>query len=336
MENSKNKPKESTMWQQRYLGSRVFFEPRKAALVFLLGSILFFSLAGGLWDAASSLVEYSKRYDNKGDCDKPHGTCTVTIDVEEDMDEPIYFYYEMRDFYQNHIVFVKSRDYPQLRGESRSKSDLTNCGDYTEMGDMFSDEELRRMGYDGNEDDVASPCGLSAMYYPNETFTIYGSDNETIKFHDSSIAWDLDVDYVYKEADDKNPWIDVEDNQRFMTWMKTAPNHNFRKLWGVIEQDLDEGDYEVIVTNAFDVSEWDGEKHIVLATTSRFGGKSFALAILMFIGGSISFVASIALIIIHFNMKCKVKPGHNRKNSGTKEVISTERVNDETALHTNF
>lgn len=127
------------------------------------------------------------------------------------MDEPIYLYYEMHNFYQNHIVFVRSRDYPQLRGLSRSKSDLEkNCGDFREMGDILSDSELDNRGYNSN--DKASPCGLAAKYYPSESFTLWTEDLQSIKIKNTSIAWDLDSDYVFKEADDDNPWIDVEDN----------------------------------------------------------------------------------------------------------------------------
>lgn len=117
-----------------------------------------------------------------------------------------------------------------------------------------------------------------------------------------------------------------------MNWMKTSPYTTFLKLWGVIEEDLDEGYYTVNVTNAFDVSEWDGEKHIVLATASKYGGRSFALSIALFVGGSIALISSCAFLILHFILKSR--KGSLRVND--KEVISTERATDTTALQTNF
>lgn len=44
------------------------------------------------------------------------GQCQVTFDVEEDMESPVYVYYELRKFYQNHRSYVKSRSHDQLAG----------------------------------------------------------------------------------------------------------------------------------------------------------------------------------------------------------------------------
>ena len=76
--------------------------------------------------AALSVEELTARYDNEADCtntdeDAPHGdkeealfskdgfgfNCTVTLTVEEDMNQPIYFYYQLHNFYQNHRRLVK-------------------------------------------------------------------------------------------------------------------------------------------------------------------------------------------------------------------------------------
>jgi hypothetical protein len=131
--------------------------------------------------------------------------------VDEDMDEPVYFYYEMRNFYQNHIVFVKSRDYPQLRGKKRSENDLVNCGSFTTMDDMLSEDELKALNYTGDE--TASPCGLAAKYYPNESFSLLRPNGDPIQLKHSAIAWGADIDYVYLEADDDRPWLDVEEGE---------------------------------------------------------------------------------------------------------------------------
>jgi hypothetical protein len=75
--------------------------------------------------AALSVEELTARYDNEPECtnteeDAPHGdkelalfsrqgfgfNCTITITVEEDMNQPIYFYYQLHNFYQNHRRLV--------------------------------------------------------------------------------------------------------------------------------------------------------------------------------------------------------------------------------------
>ena len=44
----------------------------------------------------------------------------LTIDIPKDMDAPIYVYYKLDNFYQNHRRYVKSRSDIQLRGKSGS------------------------------------------------------------------------------------------------------------------------------------------------------------------------------------------------------------------------
>jgi hypothetical protein len=296
-----NVPTSSKFWQQEFSGTSFIYTPKRTAVMLFVASMLFFALSSPMWyanscNSKSALLEYSERYDDVEGCKDSRGRCRIVVEVEEDMDEPIYLYYEMVNFYQNHIEFVKSRDYPQLRGESRSKSDLKTCGSFKTMDDMLNKAQLAVRRYTGDE--IASPCGLAAKYYPNENFIVRDADGVEIEVKHAEIAWTSDSDYVFKEADDDNPWIDVEDgkaySERFMTWMRTAPQTTFRKLWGVIKNDMDEGYYTVQISNSFDVSNWDGEKHIVLATANQFGGRSFALSTTLFVAGALSFVGAVA------------------------------------------
>ena len=51
-------------------------------------------------------------------------------------------------------------------------------------------------------------------------------------------------------------------------WTLTSGFPDFKKHWGKIEQDLMPGKYTVTIDNNFDVSEFEGEKYIVLSTTN--------------------------------------------------------------------
>lgn len=44
-------------------------------------------------------------------------SCTVTFHINETVDGPLYVYYEMDKFYQNHRRYVSSLDYYQLNGQ---------------------------------------------------------------------------------------------------------------------------------------------------------------------------------------------------------------------------
>jgi hypothetical protein len=76
------------------------------------------------------VVEYKVQYDGTGadpntQCSiakdvqplsPPGFNCTISIHVKETMSPPVYVYYELDNFYQNHRRYVKSRSDAQLKG----------------------------------------------------------------------------------------------------------------------------------------------------------------------------------------------------------------------------
>ena len=82
--------------------------------------------------------------------------------------------------------------------------------------------------------------------------------------------------------------------------MSTAGLFNFRKLWGKIDKDLDSGRYWMKIKNNYDVSDFSGEKHIVLTTTSAFGGKIDFMGVLYIIVGVVALVGALVMFLSHF------------------------------------
>ena len=70
--------------------------------------------------------------------------------------------------------------------------------------------------------------------------------------------------------------------------MRTSGLPDFRKLWGRIEEDLDKGTYTVQVESRYDVSDFDGEKYIVLSTANALGGKNDFLGIAYIVVGGLT------------------------------------------------
>ena len=113
---------------------------------------------GGCCISNCDSADSSKRVDRN--------PCTIEIEVDEKMSAPIYMYYKLTNFYQNHRRYVKSRDDMQLRGTSDlgPSSVKTNCEyRYEREGDDKSDNELLN---------VISPCGLIAWSLFNDSFAI--------------------------------------------------------------------------------------------------------------------------------------------------------------------
>lgn len=72
-------------------------------------------------------------------------------------------------------------------------------------------------------------------------------------------------------------------------WMRPAALPQFRKLYGKIEGDFDEGDYLVfsVVAN-YEVDSFDASKSIVISTVGEFGGRNPYLGIAYIVVGSLS------------------------------------------------
>lgn len=109
------------------------------------------------------VVEYRVQYDGDGSdvtqCQLTAAdvtkTCTVTVSVDQDMKQPVYVYYELQNFYQNHRRYVKSRSDQQLSGTVYSDaSQLVDC------------DPLRTRDVNGTEK-VLDPCGLIANSFFN-------------------------------------------------------------------------------------------------------------------------------------------------------------------------
>jgi len=58
----------------------------------------------------------------------PNATCNMEIEIETPMAAPIFVYYQLTNFYQNHRRYVKSRSYSQLMGytEGDETNDIQN------------------------------------------------------------------------------------------------------------------------------------------------------------------------------------------------------------------
>ena len=89
------------------------------------------------------------------------GPCMVRMNISTAMKAPIYVYYEIHNFYQNHRRFVKSRSDSQLSANGVIQSELTdNCPPqlYLRNGTNSSNSSS------GNSSNTIFPCGLAAWH----------------------------------------------------------------------------------------------------------------------------------------------------------------------------
>ena len=260
------------------------------------------------------------RYDNADGCsgatwDSPK-TCDVELDISDDMQAPVFFYYELHNYYQNHRRYVKSKSNNQLKGDDLGTGDLADCDPVISMSDLGRRPEDMQGAFALKSSDPANPCGLIAKSFFNDTFQLY-LNNTRITVLEHGIAWPSDKERKFKRVSSdwqKKQWLDVEDGEgyveHFMVWMRTSGLPNFRKLWGRVENDLDSGKYLLRVNSIYDVSDFGGEKYVVLSTANALGGDNTYLGIAYLVVGGITLTLALVFAIKGYFYSRKVDNLH--------------------------
>jgi hypothetical protein len=325
----KSKPEDTDFRQQRLRAWQPLLIPRSVVLTFILLGCIFLPIGFAIWDGSKQIVEVTQRYDEM-DCDLPEpAPCTkaLTLTIPEDIPKPVYFYYKLTNFYQNHRRYVKSRSELQLQGDLSGSN--TNCDPL----ETFNNKTL-------------FPCGLVANSYFNDTFAnaiitpastgvpepLAGSWSE------KGISWEVDREQRFVEKfgpgssetlpddytrDGPQGELPYLDNEHFMNWMRPAAFPTFRKLYAYINTDLKKGDkITVSVADNFNNRQYSGTKSVVLSNASWIGGKNFFLAWLYVGVGAFCFF--MAIVVLLKQIICPRRLGNMASVVDLKKVQNTE------------
>ncbi|ANB14569.1 aminophospholipid translocase regulatory protein CDC50 [Sugiyamaella lignohabitans] len=244
-----------------------------------------------------------------------NATCFLRFDVPTEMGNPIFMFYRLTNFFQNHRRYVQSFNEDQLNGKAVSASSLKSPDDCKPL----------TLAPDGRP---YYPCGLIANSWFNDSFSspvllnAAGSsrDNETYVMTDIGIAWSTDRNRFKKSQykndevvpppnwikrypngyNDDTPIPDISTWESFQNWMRTAGLPTFSKL--ALRNDtapLGTGTYQVAIGLNFEVLEFNGSKSLVLSTRTVIGGRNPFLGIAYLCVAGLCFVLGILFLIKH-------------------------------------
>ncbi|KAF9580718.1 hypothetical protein BGW38_002516 [Lunasporangiospora selenospora] len=247
-----------------------------------------------------------------GNFSYPVSQCTVSLTVPVDIQPPLYMYYKLTNFYQNHRKYTKSLDYKQLGGEASTAAEIVS-----------------RKGCILPAGELIYPCGLIANSLFNDTIGNLvavdpaGAAGETYAFQHTGISWPSDKDrfkkYGYTDLTQILPppnWRDrypkgvysadypppdIQSDEHFQVWMRTAGWPTFLKTYGRNPDTvLKAGNYQMTIDMNFPIETYGGKKYIVFSTTGAIGGRNNSLGIGFIIIAVIS--AALGLIFTAFHI----------------------------------
>jgi len=296
------KPEDSAFKQQRLIAWQPLLTPPWVIGTFLVTGALFLILGGIILQASRSVVEVEVRYDLT--CGPAPTPCASQIPmfIPKTMNPPIFFYYKLTNFYQNHRRYVKSRDDAQLSGS------------------VDIDPEVCDPVITNNTGFTIYPCGLIANSFFNDTFDGWYCPggvtenctnlNATGNWRGDGIAWssDLSKKFIPRNMTSQETNIGpggfqlpAVNNEDFVVWMRTAGLPTFKKLHRrIVNMTFYANDVVYVnVGNFFPVSGFSGQKAIVLSTTSWMGGKNDFLGIAYLVVGALCMVLGIIFFLKH-------------------------------------
>lgn len=323
-----NRPDNTAFTQQRLPAWQPMLSAGIVIPGFVLIGLAFIGVGVGLFLTSQNIQVLEKDYtgvDPEPDhnCSKClsqiNCLCAMNFSLSKQFEGPVFFYYGLSNYFQNHRKYGVSRDDYQLSGDtSYFEEPQEDCTPYQ---------------YDSKNRPIA-PCGSVANSIFNDTFRLYqlvGGQKKLVPFDGKGIAWWTDSNLKYRnpslvngslakafsgtvkpinwprpayELDTSDPTNNGFLNQDFLVWMRRAALPDFRKLYRRINEGdyaagLPIGNYTLEISYNYPVGDFGGRKKIFFSNVAWMGGKNQFLGIAYLVIGSLCVVMAMVMLIVY-------------------------------------
>jgi len=295
----KNRPADTAFKQQKLKSWQPLLTPKNVIPIFLIIGIIFLPIGIALYLASESVKEIVFDYTNcskgvappvpikKWTYDEAKGICTIYFNIFEVYEKPVYLYYRLTNFYQNHRDYNKSYSPLQLKTENPFSDPEVTKNIKEKVESQCKPLDFDKTGdYFGGKGRQYYPCGLIANSFFSDTFSPLKKYDENevdtgvqYIFTESGISWSSDRDKYkninvnaltdeqlsslvppknwqehfpqYKNGYTRENFPKLAEMERFQVWMRVAGLPNFRKLYGQNKnQNLEAGLYSIEINDS--------------------------------------------------------------------------------------